>query len=250
MCLSRIKRNNCVSQNVDSYSRRVGIIFKYIHLSSPAEWNPQEINFPSYSLIERSKIESRNTSSLYQIKAFAFEKDSNNVLNDGVHSGIKDYNLDGFNCRLIASINLYVDRKIEKIQTGPLEEKDLKPPHTFLSSERHSSVTPEDISEWWYISVHQAKMTLNATTKKLVRSAIMPLSRRYRVDRMFGIRKLDYMSYLRIQWIGKFIQFMGIGMFRYSEVRNSLWPYIPWNLNLMLETNWTGLSEYMALQSF
>ena len=35
-------------------------------------------------------------------------------------------------------------------------------------------------------------MTLDATTRKLVRSALMPLSRRYRVDQMFGIRKLDY----------------------------------------------------------
>ena len=35
-------------------------------------------------------------------------------------------------------------------------------------------------------------MTLNATTRRLVRSAITPLSRRYRADMMFGIRRLNY----------------------------------------------------------
>ena len=35
-------------------------------------------------------------------------------------------------------------------------------------------------------------MTLDATTRKLILSALMPLSRQYRVDQMFGIRKLDY----------------------------------------------------------
>ena len=38
----------------------------------------------------------------------------------------------------------------------------------------------------------QAQLTLDATTRRLIRSAVMPLSRRYRVDRMFGIRRLNY----------------------------------------------------------
>ena len=64
------------------------------------------------------------------------------------------------------------------------------PTRTFLSSERHSNTTSEDLSEIWNISVEQAKMTLLATTQHHARSAIMPLSRRYRVDRMFEPKRL------------------------------------------------------------
>ena len=38
----------------------------------------------------------------------------------------------------------------------------------------------------------QAHLTLDATTRKFIRSAIMPFSRRYRLERLFGIRRLDY----------------------------------------------------------
>ena len=37
----------------------------------------------------------------------------------------------------------------------------------------------------------QAALTLRATTRKLVRSALMPLARRYRVDRMFQPNRLQ-----------------------------------------------------------
>ena len=51
-------------------------------------------------------------------------------------------------------------------------------------------MTPEDLSERWCISVAQAALTLKATTRKLVRSALMPLARRYRVDRMFMVNRI------------------------------------------------------------
>ena len=41
------------------------------------------------------------------------------------------------------------------------------------------------LSDWWGISVAQAILTLKDTTQKYVKSALLPLARRYRVDRMF-----------------------------------------------------------------
>ena len=70
-----------------------------------------------------------------------------------------------------------------KIASGPLAEDQIMPTRTFLSSERHSNTTSEDLN--WNILIEQAKMTLLATTQHHARSAIIPLSRRYRVDRMF-----------------------------------------------------------------
>jgi hypothetical protein len=63
---------------------------------------------------------------------------------------------------------------------------------TFLSKQRHSIVTPEEISDRWQIGLKQAKETLDATTQKYVRSALLPLSRRYRSDRHFYRNHLNH----------------------------------------------------------
>ena len=117
--------------------------------------------------------------------------DLENVICDGIHSGVVELNLDGFNERMIEGI-VSQTRKINEIYAGPSKEYEMDTSRTFISSNRHSSITPEDLSENWSISVHQAKMILDATTRKLIRSAVMPISRRYQVDRMFGFRRLDY----------------------------------------------------------
>ena len=92
----------------------------------------------------------------------------------------------------IFDINIFNQRVISsmKIPTvidygGPLSGDKLKEPRTFLSNERHSNTTASDLSKVWSISLEQARMTLNATTQHHSRSAIMPLSRRYRMDCMF-----------------------------------------------------------------
>ena len=56
---------------------------------------------------------------------------------------------------------------------------------TFQSKSRHSSVTPEDLSERWFIGLKQAKDTIRNTTQQILYSAFLPLARRYRVDCMY-----------------------------------------------------------------
>ena len=60
---------------------------------------------------------------------------------------------------------------------GPLSEDMMEPRNTFISKDLYLSMTPEDLSERWYIIVAQAALTLKATTRKLVRWAIIPLAR-------------------------------------------------------------------------
>ena len=55
----------------------------------------------------------------------------------------------------------------------------------FQSKERHSTITPADLSERWYIRLGKAAQMLKVTTQRLMHSAILPLARRYRADRMF-----------------------------------------------------------------
>ena len=47
------------------------------------------------------------------------------------------------------------------------------------------------LSERWGLSVAQAALTLKATTRHLLRSALMPLARRCRADRMFQAPRLE-----------------------------------------------------------
>ena len=88
--------------------------------------------------------------------------------------------------------------KTKEPQNGQEEEqadtlKEIGLPRTFVLSKRHSSTIPEDLSEIWVLSLAQATLTLKATTQKLVRSAVVPLARRYRADRMFYVRQVHSM---------------------------------------------------------
>jgi hypothetical protein len=90
--------------------------------------------------------------------------------------------------RLIASIKVASPpRQVSQVET---ESQDLPPIKTFQSKGRHASVSPEDLSEQWQIGLEQSKKTLKRTTQRVIRSAVMPLERRYPADRMFQTKRL------------------------------------------------------------
>ena len=61
---------------------------------------------------------------------------------------------------------------------------------TFVLSDRDAQVNYESLSERWNNGLTQARQTLEVTTQIGIRSLMLPLSRRYRTDRMYGQRKL------------------------------------------------------------
>ena len=67
---------------------------------------------------------------------------------------------------------------------------DVPPPPSFTSGNRHTDVSARDLAERWFISLPQAMKTLKKTTQKFIRSALLPLTRRYRADRMFSRKTL------------------------------------------------------------
>jgi hypothetical protein len=90
--------------------------------------------------------------------------------------------------QLIASIKVTSPpRQISQVET---EAQDLPPIKTFQSKGRHSLVSPEDRSKRWQIGLEQSKETLKRTTQRVIQSAVMPLARRYRADRMFQSKRL------------------------------------------------------------
>ena len=68
---------------------------------------------------------------------------------------------------------------------------DVPTPTTFISTDWRSVVTPESLAERWLIGLETAKQTLEKTTQRLVRSALLPLSRRYKADRIFQLPRLQ-----------------------------------------------------------
>ena len=93
--------------------------------------------------------------------------------------------------KLISATNKKPDQTDDTSPEAPIDATTIKVQNTFLSSERHTNTTAEDLSKRWSISVAQAALTLKATTQRLKRFALMPLSRRYRADRMFGVKRLN-----------------------------------------------------------
>ena len=62
---------------------------------------------------------------------------------------------------------------------------------SLISSERHLQTTAETLAELWGIGLNKAKASLNATTQMATRSAILPISRRYRAEKMYGVKRLN-----------------------------------------------------------
>ena len=60
--------------------------------------------------------------------------------------------------------------------TMPSTPQDIPSAQTFQLKECHSSVTPSDHSERWYIELGQATQMLKVTTQQLMHSAILPLA--------------------------------------------------------------------------
>ena len=62
---------------------------------------------------------------------------------------------------------------------------------TFKSIKRHNDINEETLAENWCIGPIKARSTLEATTQNFKRSAILPISRRYRADRFYKTKRLE-----------------------------------------------------------
>ena len=150
----------------------------HIVLTSQREWEPSKVRFPSPRwTIEEDRV--GRVSSITMTSPFE---------NDEVFGEL--FNVDGFSARLVSSC---------KVATLPAPShaisqvvvSDIPTPNTFVSGDRKSDVTPESLAEKWMIGLDTAKQTLAKTTQRLIRSAILPLSRRYKADRLFQLPRLQ-----------------------------------------------------------
>ena len=154
---------------------------RHVHLTSELPWNPETVQFPQaeWTIAEDMARRVASTSTVRGDSEDVAEEDSEDVL----------FNVDGFNRRICASVRVHAipkDRKASAVDvSGPTT------PNTFVSQGRRSDVTPEKLADRWFIGLDQAILTLKHTTQRLVRSALLPLSRRYKADRMHRTKTLS-----------------------------------------------------------
>jgi len=144
----------------------------HIHLTCDSEWDPHTVRLAAVRSVEAEAL--RVSEALF---------DANDV-----EIGLAQ----------ISSVYSLIEMA-EAIGT----QRILSAANTFVSQKRHSQISPEQLSERWNKGLTQAKKTLQVTTQKGVRSAILPLSRRYRTDRMFNQRKLRGQKFYTDTLFGK-----------------------------------------------
>ena len=133
----------------------------HITLTSSSPWDPRAVSFPQPTrLVEEGRLAQR----VSQIQSRR---------SDELTSETDIYDISRLTERLLAEV------KVQDVL------QDVPERRTFVSKERHPQVSPEELSDRWCIGLQQAKNTIKITTQKGVRSAILPLSRRYRADRVF-----------------------------------------------------------------
>jgi hypothetical protein len=139
-----------------------------------------------------------------------------------VQVGVKEERQRGYNhdMRMLSTISSvyhpeYSYNRLRHVFAFTMEQiQDLPPRYTFTSKKRHSSVTAADLSEKWQLGLRQAEATIDNTTQKYVRSALLPLSRRYRTDRHF-LRKHLYADFAADLYVGRYTSIRG---FKYALI--------------------------------
>ena len=141
----------------------------HIELTSKTPWNPHDVCFPEPTrLVEEGGMTNR----IRGLQTKFIDK-FDDKFDDETGVDFDIYNVKRLAERLVAEV------RVEDVPS------DVPTRRTFVSNERHSQVSPEELSDRWCIGLAQAKNTIKVTTQKGVRSAILPLSRRYRADRVF-----------------------------------------------------------------
>ncbi|KAI2502896.1 Reverse transcriptase (RNA-dependent DNA polymerase) [Fragilaria crotonensis] len=155
-------------------------------MTSSTPWNPADV-----IMVQATNQGGRNHPWKRQIETTdstynRFEYTDVEISSDDAHMDSIDPSL----VRLGERLHQKLKRVSAQVETV-YDQTDTPARRTFVSDERHTKVTAEMIAEKFGISIPRAQRTLRVTTQRGVRSAILPISRRYRADRMFAVKRLN-----------------------------------------------------------
>ena len=163
-------------------------ICEHIQLTSVNEWNPESVILGKIKskVIER-KVQTVNTF-MDPINPYSYAKEAKYYCNDYRSNDMILLDIDA-NCVMLK------ERLIEKVTTGKYADHDntneMTARRSYTSKGRHNKITSTQLAENWCIGFRRAEATIEATTQNLTRSAILPISRRYRADRNYNIKRLN-----------------------------------------------------------
>ena len=187
-CMELMMAGTIIYMNTSTPSQKELQECPHIALTSPHPWNPHEITFP------KAKYELQDIINDHRLISAA--RGSNRMDQDAIDDNDERsiFSLTDIH-RRICSMKIWPAKKSpakslarnEDIDTGAT---DVPQPHTFSSSDRHTDISAEQLSERWGIGIKTARETLRKTTQRFLRSAVLPLSRRYRADMMFERKTL------------------------------------------------------------
>ena len=159
---------------------------EHIQMTSSHQWNPTEVSM--LQATHQGGHVSRppwkrlvaTVDSTYERYEY-IDPDSDDAWMDSIDPSL---------VRLGERLNEVQRRSCAQVETV-YDHVDIPARRTFVSDERHVKVTAEMLADRFGISVPRAQRTLRVTTQRDVRSAILPISRRYRADRMFSVKRLN-----------------------------------------------------------
>ena len=139
---------------------------QHIQLASHHEWDPSSLHISSVGSHGNHHVDR---------------------IDEGIEVEGEIYNPDAFSRRLLAACNV---RCIPKKRSVQEVLTDVQSPPNFTTESRRADITPQSLADKWMIGLEQAKLTLKSTSQRYLRSALLPLSRRYKADRIFQYPRL------------------------------------------------------------
>ena len=139
----------------------------HINMTSKVPWNPGTVQLGKVSVAHEDPVDDprSNEAELRQL--------------DPIMQGMNEW-------RTVQAAIVDGQRFLQQVgRTGDERFADVPVRPSFVSTERHTKATAEKLSERLGIGLHRARATLRSTLQRGTRSAILPLARRYRADRMF-----------------------------------------------------------------
>ena len=133
-------------------------------LTSPHDWDPHNVCFPSCFGQSSGNTPIESSHSILSVDT---------LLQHTIYDPI-----------MVASL-MSSQVRVAEVATPSASPQDVPSAQMFQSKERHSTVTPSDLSERWYIGLGQVTQMLKVTTQWLMHSTMLPLAWWYRADRMF-----------------------------------------------------------------
>ena len=149
---------------------------RQIVLSDELKWNPSDNIFQISMMEEEYRYSNMSSSRIINLV-------QSNIPCAPLITQIRnDVAISEFD-RTMASIStelaptIMIDKLISKVKVARTRKG-----YATITHERHHAITPDLLSRKWGIGLDKAKATLACTTQENIRSAVLPLTRRYRTD--------------------------------------------------------------------